>query len=156
MPSRDLKDLDPAMRPLAKELLDRAHEVLAPGKEARSIMTLRSTAEHFAFRLQGRDTLENVNKARKAAGLPALTLESQNVVVTWTKKSRHLPNDAGFSEAMDVGIFDTATGKYLGNDTASYKALGPLGESIGLEWGGRFKDDQGRSRPDYPHYQLKR
>jgi peptidoglycan L-alanyl-D-glutamate endopeptidase CwlK len=34
-------------------------------------------------------------------------------------------------------------------DTAHYKKIGPLGEALGLEWGGRWT-----SFVDLPHYQL--
>lgn len=46
--------------------------------------------------------------------------------------------------AFDVGVFEGSS--YLG-ESPHYKTVGELGESIGLEWGGRwkFKDD--------PHFQ---
>jgi hypothetical protein len=49
--------------------------------------------------------------------------------------------------AVDIGLFKD--GKYL-EESVHYKKLGPLGEALGLEWGGRWKDFQ-----DTPHYQIK-
>jgi hypothetical protein len=49
--------------------------------------------------------------------------------------------------AVDIGLFKD--GKYL-EESVHYSKLGPLGEALGLEWGGRWKDFQ-----DTPHYQIK-
>jgi D-alanyl-D-alanine carboxypeptidase len=49
--------------------------------------------------------------------------------------------------AVDIGLFKDGT--YL-EESSHYKKLGPLGEALGLEWGGRWKDF-----PDTPHYQIK-
>jgi hypothetical protein len=49
--------------------------------------------------------------------------------------------------AVDIGLFNN--GAYLG-ESAHYKKMGPLGEALGLEWGGRWRDF-----PDTPHYQIK-
>lgn len=53
-----------------------------------------------------------------------------------------------FQIAWDIGIFDEK-GKYLGSSPL-YARLGPVGEEIGLEWGGRWK-----SFPDQPHYSVR-
>jgi D-alanyl-D-alanine carboxypeptidase len=49
--------------------------------------------------------------------------------------------------AVDIGFFEG--GDYL-EESVHYKKAGPLGEALGLEWGGRWKDF-----PDTPHYQIK-
>jgi peptidoglycan L-alanyl-D-glutamate endopeptidase CwlK len=59
---------------------------------------------------------------------------------------------AGFSNhnfgiAFDIGVFQGKA--YLG-EHALYDELGPLGESLGLEWGGRWK-----KIVDKPHYQFR-
>lgn len=48
--------------------------------------------------------------------------------------------------AFDVGVFEGS--KYI-EESPHYKTVGLLGESIGLEWGGRFK-----SFVDEPHFQF--
>lgn len=70
-----------------------------------------------------------------------------------TKPGRKVTNARGgysnhnFGIAFDIGLFKD--GKYLG-ESPLYATLGPIGESVGLEWGGRWKSFQ-----DEPHYQLK-
>ena len=48
--------------------------------------------------------------------------------------------------AVDIGLFEN--GKYLA-ESVHYDKMGPLGEKLGLEWGGRWK-----KFPDSPHYQV--
>ena len=60
---------------------------------------------------------------------------------------------AGFSNhnfglAIDIGVFSKDGKKYHGEHPL-YPELGPLGESLGLEWGGRWKFR------DEPHYQFR-
>ena len=60
---------------------------------------------------------------------------------------------AGFSNhnfglAIDIGVFSKDGKKYHGEHPL-YTELGPLGESLGLEWGGRWKFR------DEPHYQFR-
>lgn len=49
--------------------------------------------------------------------------------------------------AFDIAIL-TADGSVTW-DVSAYQKVGPIGTSIGLEWGGSWTDF-----PDYPHYQL--
>lgn len=51
-----------------------------------------------------------------------------------------------FGVAADIGLFK---GKDYLEDSPLYSELGPIGESVGLEWGGRWKF------VDEPHYQYK-
>lgn len=68
--------------------------------------------------------------------------------VTWTLNSRHLKGTA-FDIAILVG------GKLLwnpgldadGDGVAEYTEAGIIGESVGLVWGGRWKN------PDSPHFE---
>lgn len=53
-----------------------------------------------------------------------------------------------FGIAWDLGIFDDQ-GRYLENSIL-YTDIGPAGEAIGLEWGGRWQTLQ-----DVPHYQVR-
>ena len=48
---------------------------------------------------------------------------------------------------MDIGLFEND--KYL-PESVHYKKMGPLGEALGLEWGGSWKTIK-----DEPHYQIK-
>lgn len=51
-----------------------------------------------------------------------------------------------FRIAFDIGIFHD--GNYL-PESPLYRVLGPVGESLGLRWGGRWEKFQ-----DEPHYYL--
>jgi peptidoglycan L-alanyl-D-glutamate endopeptidase CwlK len=50
--------------------------------------------------------------------------------------------------ALDLAVF-SKDGKTYHGDHALYEELGPLGESLGFEWGGRWKFN------DEPHYQFR-
>jgi peptidoglycan L-alanyl-D-glutamate endopeptidase CwlK len=52
----------------------------------------------------------------------------------------------GFGLAFDIGIFRGNT--YL-PESPFYEQAGPIGEALGLSWGGRWA-----SLKDFPHYQL--
>ncbi len=51
-----------------------------------------------------------------------------------------------FKIAIDLGVFK---GKAYLPESPAYSWLGPIGEAVGLEWGGKWKT------PDRPHYQFK-
>lgn len=60
--------------------------------------------------------------------------------------------DAGFSNhnfglAFDIGVFE---GNNYIDESPKYKTVGPLGEQLGLAWGGRWVTIQ-----DEPHYELR-
>lgn len=52
-----------------------------------------------------------------------------------------------FGIAFDVGLFERS--QYLG-ESPMYRAVGALGEELGLEWGGNW-----RTIMDQPHFQLR-
>lgn len=60
--------------------------------------------------------------------------------VTWTLKSKHCER-----KAFDIAILQN--GKITW-EPGPYVDAGKVGESVGLEWGGRWKT------PDRPHFQL--
>lgn len=70
-----------------------------------------------------------------------------------TKPGRIVTNARGghsnhnFGIAFDVGVFQG--NQYLPN-SSKYKAVGVLGEDLGLEWGGNWK-----TLVDQPHFQLR-
>jgi peptidoglycan L-alanyl-D-glutamate endopeptidase CwlK len=71
--------------------------------------------------------------------------------VTWTRKSRHIDG-----EAFDIAICKAGVPSWDGkvdvdlDGVPDYTEAGQIGEAIGLEWGGRWRN------PDRPHFQLKR
>ena len=54
---------------------------------------------------------------------------------------------AAIGIAFDIGVFEG--GRYL-DESPAYKAVGALGEQLGLEWGGDWKSIQ-----DEPHFELR-
>jgi peptidoglycan L-alanyl-D-glutamate endopeptidase CwlK len=112
--------------------------------------TLRTEAEQLALFAQGRKVLKTVNEFRAEAGLPPIGSE-QNRVVTRAATSVHQ-----FGLAFDVAILKpnsrmaewSPKADLNDNDTADYEEVGLFGESLGLQWGGRFR------LRDYCHFQF--
>jgi peptidoglycan L-alanyl-D-glutamate endopeptidase CwlK len=128
--------------------------------------TARSYKEQIALYAQGRQPIEEVNHLRQEAGMNPISKVENNYKVTWTLSSRHIvnPDDKDStndkSRAFDIAVLNekgkptweikTNVNK---NDIPDYEEIGRLGESIGLRWGGRFKDKNGKPSPDYPHFE---
>ena len=120
----------------------------------------RDYRTQVALYAQGREPIHVVNFYRMAADLSPLIKVSENIKVTWTLNSLHVirlddQNPANdFSHAFDIVLYDS-TGRATYDikvdvNQASgpdYDEAGKIGESIGLKWGGRFKN------PDKPHFQ---
>lgn len=64
----------------------------------------RSHPEQKAIYAQGRESLAEVNKLRGIAGLAPIK-PSENVVVTKTMNSNHLPNEQGKGDALDAAPY---------------------------------------------------
>lgn len=116
--SRALDDLSPRMRPLAVELLARCVEA---GIMVMIVDTLRTPEEQAA----------NVSRG-----------------VSWTLRSKHLTGDA-----IDIAPFETfmlhGPDKIRWEETdAAWQRLGEIGESLGLIWGGRWR------QKDLGHFEL--
>ncbi|MDX9820635.1 MAG: M15 family metallopeptidase [Syntrophales bacterium] len=69
--------------------------------------------------------------------------------VTWTRKSKHIEG-----RAFDIAILRDGQPVWdmkadVNHDAVpDYEQAGVIGESVGLGWGGRFKN------PDRPHFEL--
>lgn len=126
--AKNIESLHPNARDWAKAFLLAvdAADVLPPGHTVRIISGNRTWAEQDELYAQGRTKNPNLPTVTNARG----------------GQSNH-----NFGIAFDVGVFKGE--KYLGASPL-YAALGPIGEGIGLEWGGHWK-----SRIDQPHYQVK-
>ena len=114
MASRSLDDLSPACRGLAEIFLVRSRDA---GFDLLVVSTLRTACEQGVLYAQGR------------------TMPGR--IVTWARpgQSRH-----EYGEALDV--VPLINGKPMwstsGLDMALWQDLGALGESVGLEWAGRW------------------
>ncbi len=122
---KNIATLIPKAQAAARAFLERARAALAPhGVDVRIISGTRSYAEQNALYAQGR------------------TKPGPKVTNARGGYSNH-----NFGVAWDVGLFKGT--QYLG-ESPLYKTLGPIGEALGLEWGGRW-----RTMRDEPHYELK-
>ena len=113
--SRSLEDLTPEMRALTVEFLARLVEL---GLLIMLVDTLRTPEEQEQNILKG---------------------------VSWTKNSRHLPQEpSGKSDAIDLcpysefSLHGPDKLQWNGEDPV-WEKIGEIGESLGLEWGGRWK-----------------
>jgi len=152
MSSRNLDDAVYQMKAFIQELIRRAWLELRIKVIVVSVM--RTYLEQVALFAQGRQTIEEVNIARKKAGMLPLPSEL-NHKVTWTLVSKHIINlldddpTNDKSKAVDIGIIDK-NGKYRGDEKADvnednvydYQQVGELGMKLALEleydiiWGG--------------------
>lgn len=119
---RNIDSLHPELRPLATKLIEQS---LEQGITAKVISGTRTYEEQNELYAQGR------TKPGK--------------VVTEAKGGYSIHN---FGCAFDIGIFSKDGKKYYG-ESESYKDVGAIGKTLGLEWGGDWK-----SFIDEPHFQL--
>lgn len=125
--------------------------------------------EQMALYAQGRESLEAVNIKRNIADMAPIK-EKQNRKVTWTLNSKHIPvivrlddkgNPVKKSRAFDFAVVKDGIPTWLSkidvdlDGEADYLECGIIGESLGLQWGGRWKDSEGKPNPDFPHLQWR-
>jgi peptidoglycan L-alanyl-D-glutamate endopeptidase CwlK len=120
---KNIATLHPSLQPLAIGLIELA---LEHGITAKVIAGLRTYEEQNKLYAQGRT--------------------APGKVVTKAKGGQSWHN---FAIAFDIGVF-SADGRTYFPESHAYRIVGELGESLGLEWGGRWKNF-----PDEPHFQLK-
>lgn len=118
---RVIAALHPRVQPYARALYFKTRE---HGLVINIISGLRSYAEQEELYAQGRTRPGNI-----------------------VTKARAGHSNHNFGIAFDVGLFER--NQYLG-ESPMYKAVGALGEELGLEWGGNW-----RIIVDQPHFQLR-
>lgn len=123
---RTLSTLHPGVQPVMRSFLVAAKALATrQNLDVRAISGLRTYAEQDALYAKGRTA-------------PGPKVTNARAGGSWHN----------FGIAIDLGVF-SADGKTYHGTHALYKELGPLGESLGLEWGGRWKF------VDEPHYQFR-
>ena len=157
MNDRDICLLTKVMRALYYDFLNAMDKACL---RFRVTSTARDYKVQVALYAQGREPLHNVNAYRMSAGLSPITDAENQHRVTWTLNSLHVIRtddndpDNDFARAFDIVL-------YNGNGRAHYDVkvdanaaggpdydeAGRIGESVGLKWGGRFRN------PDKPHFQ---
>jgi peptidoglycan L-alanyl-D-glutamate endopeptidase CwlK len=118
---KNIATLLPLVQPVARMLVQKA---AANGIEIKVISGLRSYEEQEALYARGR------------------TQPGPKVTNARGGFSNH-----NFGIAFDVGVFSGS--RYLGS-SPKYKAVGVLGQELGLEWGGNWT-----TIVDEPHFQLR-
>jgi hypothetical protein len=134
-------------------------------EKAKISMIITCTARlmkcQVALYAQGRQSIEEINRLRKFAGMAPIDLKEAKKKVTWTLTSKHLvdfDNDIetdNYSHAFDFAIINGKNIDYNikadinKNKIPEYEEVGIIAEKCGLVWGGRWKT------PDYPHIQMK-
>ena len=118
---KNIATLLPEVQPMARMLVQKA---AANGIAIRVISGLRSYEEQDALYAQGRTAPGNI-----------------------VTNARGGYSNHNFGIAFDVGVFSGS--KYL-PESPKYKAVGVLGQELGLEWGGSWT-----SLVDEPHFQLR-
>lgn len=120
--AKNIATLNKKLQPLATKLIE---EATAQGIHVKIISGHRTYAEQNALYAQGRT--------------------KPGLIVTKAKGGHSNHN---FATAFDIGIF-SADGKQYIDESPDYKRCGLIGEALGLEWGGNWKDFK-----DEPHFQL--
>lgn len=146
--TRDLSQAVPVLADFIRTLIQAAADEL--GIVVFVVGVLRTPQEHKALWMQNRFPLDAVNKARAAAGLSPITDKENGHKVTWTKKSKHLANEHGFSEAVDIGVRD-AKGGYERTERP-YRQVVTIGKRIIQEKGLPIK--AGADFGDLPHWET--
>ena len=123
---RNLATLHPDLHHRAANFVAAAKSLSAQrGLDVKCICGLRTWAEQAALYAKGRTT--------------------SGPIVTKAQPGASMHN---YGLALDLAVFSKDGKTYHGNH-ALYRELGPLGESLGFEWGGRWKF------VDEPHYQFR-
>lgn len=123
---RNIATLHPDLQPRAVAFISAAKNLAAQrGLDVKCICGLRSYDEQAALYAKGRT--------------------APGKIVTKAPAGHSMHN---FGLAIDLGVF-SRDGKTYHGSHALYRELGPVGESLGFEWGGRWKFN------DEPHYQFR-
>jgi len=120
--SRDLNELEPETRKRAIAFLEEAKK---RGYRVLVTSTFRSAQSQNELYAQGRTK-------------PGMKVTNARAGYSWHN----------FRMAFDI-VPLTANGKADWNNTKAFRELGELGETFGLEWGGRWS-----KFPDMPHFQF--
>lgn len=129
------------------ETADRAN-----ARSERVIATLHARVQPYARSLyfKAREhglTINIISGLRSYAEQDALYAQGRTRAGKKVTNARGGYSNHNFGIAFDVGLFEH--NQYLG-ESPMYKAVGALGEELGLEWGGNW-----RTLVDQPHFQLR-
>ena len=141
-----LESLDPRFVPVAEAFVAALKAQQIPHVVT---STRRTAKEQYALWCQGRKPLDEVNAARLDALMPSIGAADNTYVVTKADGKAVLSNHQS-GLAMDVvpmNRYGEPVWPYPSDPR--WERIAAVGEALGLEWGGRWKDF-----PDYPHWQM--
>lgn len=129
--SRKIEDLHPKMQVKARAFVDKCH---AAGVDVLVTCTYRDAEEQNRLYARGRTvTIEDGHKVGK---------------VTNAKAGQSMHNYRLAFDCVPLRAGKPVWGT-TGADAALWERVGAIGESVGLEWAGRWKTFR-----EYPHFQL--
>jgi peptidoglycan LD-endopeptidase CwlK len=125
---------------------------LANARSEKVIASLHPRVQPYAralyFKAREHDlTINIISGLRTYAEQDALYAQGRSRPGDIVTRARGGYSNHNFGIAFDVGLFER--NQYLG-ESPMYKAVGALGEELGLEWGGNWK-----TIVDQPHFQLR-
>jgi peptidoglycan L-alanyl-D-glutamate endopeptidase CwlK len=134
MASRDINELLQPVRRRAVALSQLCDKTFAGTPISTAIVcTYRDPKEQYALYSQGRELLSKVNHSRKLVGLSPIT-GVENKIRTNAKPGLSAHE---YRCAFDLLAFES--GRIVDNgDNPVYGRIGLIGESLGLEWSGRW------------------
>lgn len=144
--SKKISDLDPVMQPRAQKAWQAMKDSEALKKlgvdDVIISETKRELATQMAYYSRKRMSVEDVKKMYKAAGLYDISDSEARTAVTWTLESKHLKGRA-------IDFVPLRLGRAWWNAPQEiWETMGEIGESCGLQWGGRWKNK------DCPHFEM--
>lgn len=118
--------------------------------------TLRTVDEQVAQFAQGRAPLDIVNLLRHKAGMHPIIAQDNTYTITKCDGVTRLSNHQG-GRAFDIAVIvgNRPTWEYRRYAT-EYKAIGAIGKSLGLRWGGDWPplDEVSGLGWDPPHWEV--
>jgi len=137
---RDINELTPGMQIKCQAFLAKCE---AAGMPVAINETRRSAEVQTAYYAQGRQPLNEVNELRDTADLwPITAAENKRTITNSDKLGPH-----GRGEAFDACPLDGYGRMWWKAPAELWEAMGKIGESVGLDWGGRWKSW------DCPHFE---
>ena len=141
------------LNPKFRARVEAALEYMASDKDLKALGVskivvvegLRPLATQMAYYSRGRMKTADVLAMFAAARLWKLTDTEAQTPVTWTLKSRHL-------DGLAVDLAPSRDGKtiwWAPADSPVWTRMGLIGQSFGLEWGGKWPQKQ----KDCPHFE---
>jgi len=150
MTIRSIDELDDRVKDTVRNFTDH----LDSNKIPYVILETRRTKEvQEAYYAQGRESLTRINALRSLAGLNPIGESEGKRIITWTRKSKHIDGLAvDIAPVIDRKIPWNVTDK---EQAAAWLELGAIGESFGLDWGGKWPPfDKYALGRDVPHFEL--